>query len=673
VSGSSPNTGVTWSAVSGTINPSSGLYTAPANVPAGGMDTVTATSNIDLTKKGTATVTITSGQSLSLSTNGLHLAYIEQPYFAVLTGVGGTPPYVWSLTEGALPSGLSLDSTTGQITGTPTVGGSFSVTFTATDANNATASKSFALTVFEQPLDQYGGLVNAPSPNGATGFFRTEKTAGGRWLLVSPAGNYMWLFSVYSVSPMDGGTNYQNVISAKYPSGVWQQQAVNRLKSWGFNAIGGYAAVGGSNVLPVSTYNNPANPVKVPFFNYLNPSGYCPTIATWEVKNVYNGTNPAVYSVGRSFPDVFDPNWQVCANAFANNSGNVFTPTISQTEPWMAGIQWDDGDYIFGFGGKPGHPHLGWIAAITAPTQRSGNGFTYSNTTVYMKQALQTYLEGKYSKIGRLNAAWGSNYTTFGSAGGWPKGTTGGTGLMDEDGTSPWLRTTDSDAINFTGPPPNVIADLNAVLGLIAKQYYSTLRRAAKTYYPNHLVVVNGGFPGNNPAILQQAGQYGDIIEMSAEPAVSLVQIPAAYSLLQKPISFWTTLTSQEDTEASAGTPWGTGACTEDYDFCTQALRGAGYQSLISNYWNTQASDGTYPVIGLDWWEWVDKVTDGENMNFGLVSQYDNAYDGLEDQTTAGADSWGYTTGSEPHNHGDFLGAVTQQNLDILRAVVTEP
>jgi hypothetical protein len=56
-------------------------------------------------------------------------------------------------------------------------------------------------------------------------------------------------------------------------------------------------------------------------------------------------------------------------------------------------------------------------------------------------------------------------------------------------------------------------------------------------------------------------------------------------------------------------------------------------------------------------------------MNFGLVSQYDNAYDGLEDQIGTGADSRGNLTRSEPHNHRDFLRAVTLENLKILRAV----
>ena len=67
--------------------------------------------------------------------------------FTPVTGSGGTSPLTYSVSP-SLPSGLSLNSSTGAITGTPTVTSSAtSYTVTVTDANNATASNTFSLTV----------------------------------------------------------------------------------------------------------------------------------------------------------------------------------------------------------------------------------------------------------------------------------------------------------------------------------------------------------------------------------------------------------------------------------------------------------------------------------------------------------------------------------------------
>ena len=67
--------------------------------------------------------------------------------FTPVTGGGGTTPLSYGVSP-ALPSGLSLDSTTGAVTGTPTVTHPISsFTVTVTDANNATASNTFSLTV----------------------------------------------------------------------------------------------------------------------------------------------------------------------------------------------------------------------------------------------------------------------------------------------------------------------------------------------------------------------------------------------------------------------------------------------------------------------------------------------------------------------------------------------
>lgn len=68
------------------------------------------------------------------------------PYQQILSASGGTSPYTFAVTTGALPSGLAL-SPTGTLAGTPTVAGQSVFTVTATDAGTCTGSRSYTLTI----------------------------------------------------------------------------------------------------------------------------------------------------------------------------------------------------------------------------------------------------------------------------------------------------------------------------------------------------------------------------------------------------------------------------------------------------------------------------------------------------------------------------------------------
>ena len=72
---------------------------------------------------------------------------VGTPYNQTVSASGGTAPYFFSVSSGALPTGLILNSSTGAITGTPTTAGTFTFTITATDANGCTGSRQYTITI----------------------------------------------------------------------------------------------------------------------------------------------------------------------------------------------------------------------------------------------------------------------------------------------------------------------------------------------------------------------------------------------------------------------------------------------------------------------------------------------------------------------------------------------
>lgn len=65
------------------------------------------------------------------------------------TASGGTPPYVWSITAGALPAGLVLNTGSGALSGTPTQIGTFSLTLSVRDQSAATVSAPIQIRVLD--------------------------------------------------------------------------------------------------------------------------------------------------------------------------------------------------------------------------------------------------------------------------------------------------------------------------------------------------------------------------------------------------------------------------------------------------------------------------------------------------------------------------------------------
>ena len=86
--------------------------------------------------------------SLAILTNSLPSGVVSRDYAVALSGTGGTTPYTWGISSGALPAGLNLDPS-GVISGQPTAAGTFSPTFQLQDSGNppATVTKPLSITI----------------------------------------------------------------------------------------------------------------------------------------------------------------------------------------------------------------------------------------------------------------------------------------------------------------------------------------------------------------------------------------------------------------------------------------------------------------------------------------------------------------------------------------------
>jgi hypothetical protein len=95
-----------------------------------------------VTVTGQVVCTITN----TFATPGFHAScpdpvyVVGTPYDSFVVVTGGVPPYTFAVTSGSLPTGLSLNASTGEITGTPSADGPFTFVITVTDSTMATTT-----------------------------------------------------------------------------------------------------------------------------------------------------------------------------------------------------------------------------------------------------------------------------------------------------------------------------------------------------------------------------------------------------------------------------------------------------------------------------------------------------------------------------------------------------
>ena len=144
-----------------TLDPSSGTISGTATVPGIASLTIQVTDSVGRTASKTLSLHVVLSLSITNPTP-LTSATISSSYSQLLIASGGTPPYTWSA-GGSLPPGLVLNSTTGQISGTPTVPGLSQFTITVTDSRSLTLTSPFSLTTVLQSVS-IGGITSSLAP-----------------------------------------------------------------------------------------------------------------------------------------------------------------------------------------------------------------------------------------------------------------------------------------------------------------------------------------------------------------------------------------------------------------------------------------------------------------------------------------------------------------------------
>jgi large repetitive protein len=136
----------------------------------------------------TRSLTLTVEPAPTIQSSSLPFGDVGTPYAAQLQATGGTGAYTWSVTQGALPDGLSL-SPAGAITGTPTAVGSSSFTVQVTDEAAATDSRAFTLVIAQVEALSSGVAVNGIAGiEGSARYYVIAVPQGATGLIVSISG-----------------------------------------------------------------------------------------------------------------------------------------------------------------------------------------------------------------------------------------------------------------------------------------------------------------------------------------------------------------------------------------------------------------------------------------------------------------------------------------------------
>jgi hypothetical protein len=238
---------------------------------------------VDSTGTAAGTTAVSCGITIASSTPPLTLAcagnsgQVGIPYVSALIATGGRLPYTFAIISGSLPPGLTLNPTTGAITGTPTTAGTFPYTAKVTDSSSGTRlTKTVSCSITIGPTPTY------PLSTGDTATIGFWQNKNGQAL-------------IRNVNGGQGSTALANWLASNFPYLYGANAGVNNLTGK-LNADVAALFLRLFNVTGQKTY---AQVLAGALAVYMTDSDYSGTLATQYGFHVTStGAGAKTYNVG---------------------------------------------------------------------------------------------------------------------------------------------------------------------------------------------------------------------------------------------------------------------------------------------------------------------------------------------------------------------------------------
>jgi len=317
---------LTWTLASGALPTglslsSSGAITGTPTVSGTSTFTVQATDSSAASGgpgSAQAQLSLTVVTVVSITTTSLPAGSAGIAYHAGIDASGGTPPYTWSLMTGSLPSSLTLQPSSGVISGTPTVQGSATFTAAVQDSSPTKQTQSQSLTIAigaPLPLTITTTALTNATPN--TNYSATLRATGGvgalTWTLASgilPTGLSLGSSGVISGDPTVSGTStftVQATDSSTAPGGPASTQAQLSLTV--------------VTVISITTASLPAGSEGITYLAQIDASGGTPPY-TWSLTT---GSLP--------FGLTMQPSSGVISGTPTSQGSATFTAVVQDSSP----------------------------------------------------------------------------------------------------------------------------------------------------------------------------------------------------------------------------------------------------------------------------------------------------------------------------------------------------